>query len=59
VRLVSARTHAKVIGLAFEPEHFYVIEGSANLRSCNNLEQITMTNNRTLFEFHRRWIQSI
>ncbi|HQK01302.1 MAG TPA: hypothetical protein PLP12_12575 [Verrucomicrobiota bacterium] len=59
VRLVSARTHAKVIGLAFEPEHFYVIEGSANLRSCNNLEQFTLTNDRDLYRFHQTWIHNI
>ena len=56
--LASTRNHAKVIGMAFGRDA-YVVEGSANMRSCNNLEQITMTNNRTLFEFHRRWIQSI
>ncbi len=56
--LASTRNHAKVIGMAFGRDA-YVVEGSANMRSCNNLEQIILTNNRTLFEFHRRWIQSI
>lgn len=56
--LTSSRNHAKVIGLAFERDA-YVVEGSANMRSCNNLEQFTLTNDPELFEFHRRWIQSI
>lgn len=56
--LTSSRNHAKVIGLAFERDA-YVVEGSANMRSCNNLEQFTLTNDRKLFEFHRNWIQSI
>ena len=29
------------------------------MRSCNNLEQFTLTNATELFKFHRRWIQSI
>lgn len=56
--LTSTRNHAKVIALAIGRD-FYVVEGSANMRSCNNLEQFTLTNDRAVFQFHRRWIAAI
>jgi len=59
-RLVSSRNHAKVILMApAGRKDRYVIEGSANLRSCNNLEQFALTNDRRLFDFHRSWINQI
>lgn len=53
--LTHTRNHAKILALDMG-EDCFVIEGSANLRSCNNLEQITISNSRPLLEFHRKWI---
>lgn len=54
--LAVCRNHAKVIAIDFG-HVAYVVEGSANMRSCKNLEQITIANSRPLFEFHRTWIR--
>jgi hypothetical protein len=55
-RVNYARSHAKIIAMEIGGEH-YVMEGSANLRACNNVEQITIFNSRDLFEFHADWIK--
>lgn len=55
-KLVSTRNHAKVLSLDFGSE-CYVVESSANLRSCKNLEQLAVTRDRALVEFHARWIR--
>jgi len=57
MNIAFCRNHAKII--CIEAGQPYVVEGSANLRSCNNLEQFTLTNSRPLFEFHAGWIQEI
>jgi hypothetical protein len=51
-----ARSHAKILCMEIDGRHF-VMEGSANLRNCNNVEQITLTQSRDLFDFHAGWIQ--
>jgi len=56
--LNSTRNHAKILALDFGADA-YVVEASANLRSCNNLEQIALSNDRALFDFHRSWISSV
>lgn len=53
--IVAVRSHAKVQCLAIGRAR-YVIESSANLRSCNNLEQFTLSNSAPLFAFHRAWM---
>jgi len=54
MEIAFCRNHCKIICIdAGAP---YVIEGSANLRSCNNLEQFTISNSRPLFDFHAEWI---
>jgi hypothetical protein len=62
-RIRAVRNHSKIICvkpvLRAGESGNYVIESSANLRSCNNLEQFTLTNDRELFVFHRRWILSL
>lgn len=57
-RMLAMRTHAKII-LARTKSHSLTIEGSANLRSCRNIEQFTMTNDRSLFDFHAGWIEEV
>lgn len=50
----AARSHAKVF-VADE----YVIEASANLRSCRMIEQFTLTNCPELAGFHRDWMERV
>lgn len=58
-RVVAMLTHAKVVLLELSDGRAYVVESSANLRSCSSIEQITMTHDRELLDFHRQWITSI
>lgn len=53
----AVRNHTKIIAIAPKgSQHRYVIESSANLRSCNNIEQFTLTNSPEVFNFHKGWI---
>jgi hypothetical protein len=54
----ACRNHAKIV-LAQVAGHWLTVEGSSNLRSCHTLEQFCMTNDRELYEFHRRWIHAL
>lgn len=56
-RVRGLRMHAKLILMEMTDGRFFTVEGSANLRSCNSVEQLTMTNGRELLEFHRNWIE--
>ncbi len=56
-RVGAARNHAKILAAATSDGPHFVIESSANLRSCNNVEQATCFNSRQLFEFHTAWIR--
>lgn len=58
-RLVVTRNHAKVICLPLVDGSRYVIEGSANLRSSDNLEQIVITNDPDTHDFHAAWIDEL
>lgn len=58
MRLVSVRNHSKIILVAPDGRNDrYVVEMSSNLRSCNNIERIVLTNDPRLYEFHKRWIE--
>ena len=54
----SYRNHTKLT-LAQLGRRFFVVESSANLRSCQNIEQFTLTQSRDLFDFHAGWIDEI
>lgn len=54
----STRNHTKLI-LAAIAGRFYIVESSANLRSCANLEQFCMTQSKALFEFHTGWLDLV
>ena len=58
-RLVSTRNHAKILAIDFGEAGAFVSEMSSNLRSCNNLEQLTLSRSQTLFSFHAGWIRQI
>jgi len=59
MRAVAARTHAKILAMQLVDGRFIVVETSANLRSCRNIEQFCMTQSRELFEFHASWMDEI
>ena len=54
-RIAAMRTHAKVLLMTIAGYRL-VVESSANLRSCHNVEQATVFNDQMLFDFHREWI---
>lgn len=58
-RLIVARNHAKVICLPLKSGDAFVIAGSANLRSSDNCEQITIFNDPDLVSFYRTWIEDM
>ena len=55
----ATRSHAKIIAARFADGRYFVIESSANLRTCRNLEQFAITQDRGLFDFHREWMESV
>ena len=57
-RIVATRNHAKLLLFRIGRAR-YVNESSANLRSCNNLEQFTLCRSDTLYRFHRRWLEQV
>ena len=58
MKLGAARTHTKVTLFEF-PDRKLVIEASANLRSSDNVEQISAFCDAELFDFHAEWISSL
>ena len=54
VTLVAGRTHAKVATFGN-----ISMEGSANLRACRSIENVAVTNDNTLADFHRNWITTL
>jgi len=58
-RVVACLTHAKVLLLELTDGRTYVVESSANLRSCSSIEQMMLTADADLLRFHRRWINEI
>lgn len=56
-RCVVCRTHAKLLLFELTDGRHYAVESSANLRSCRNVEQFTMTEGADLVGFHRDWIE--
>lgn len=57
---IVSRNHAKVILLPFidSPDRL-TIEGSANLRSSDNVEQIVVFNSAATHDFHAEWIDAL
>ena len=52
-------THAKVVLIETTDGRHFVVESSANLRSCSSIEQITVTHDGDLLAFHRQWIDEL
>jgi hypothetical protein len=56
--IAALRTHAKILLMA-TGERRIVIESSANLRSCHNVEQATILDCPELFDFHSAWMREL
>lgn len=57
-RCLAMRTHCKLLLIKLAGGGSYVCEGSANLRSCKNIEQFVLTRCRKLYRFHRDWLEN-
>lgn len=57
-QLSVCRTHTKITLIEFE-DYKYVVSGSANLRSSDNLEQISIEENTDLYDFNLKIHQEI
>jgi len=57
--VACTRCHAKVLLMHTSADHWLVVEGSANLRSCNNIEQFALFNDREVYQFHAGWMQEV
>lgn len=55
-RIAAVRSHAKILGFELSDGRALIVESSANLRSCHNVEQFTLTHDAELLAFHRQWI---
>jgi hypothetical protein len=58
-RAVAIRSHAKILLIETTDRRYFAVESSANLRSCNNIEQFCMTHDRRLFRFHADWMRTV
>lgn len=55
----ATRCHAKVIAARLLDGRCYVVESSANLRSCNAIEQFALTCDPDLYAFHAAWMEEV
>jgi hypothetical protein len=58
-RLAAARSHCKVVCFDLGPKDGLVFEGSANLRTNGNREQLTVIRDRGLHDWHAAWIDEM
>ena len=58
-RLAAARSHCKVVCFDIAANDGLVFEGSANLRTNKNREQLTAIRDRALHDWHAAWIDEL
>lgn len=58
-QLSVTRSHGKVTLMQTAAGEYYVITGSANLRSTSTIENFVIENDRGLFEWHRDWLSKL
>jgi hypothetical protein len=58
-RFLSVRTHAKLLLIELADGRTVTVESSANLRSCKNIEQVSVIGDPQLYDFHRTWIDEL
>jgi len=56
--LLAMRNHAKLLLMALDDGRRIVVESSANLRSCRNVEQFVISHDTGLYDFHAAWIDA-
>lgn len=56
-RVLAMRIHAKLILARMSRGTRYVIDSSANLRSCKNVETFNLHRSPDLYRFHTAWIE--
>jgi hypothetical protein len=55
-RVAAARSHCKIITMLLADGRAYAAEGSANLRSNGNVEQLALSRDAALFGFYDAWL---
>lgn len=58
-RFLSIRTHCKIIAMRLTDGRTVTLESSANLRSCKNIEQVSIFGHPGLYEFHAGWLEEL
>jgi hypothetical protein len=58
-RAAAGRSHAKVVTFAFASGRRLTLEGSANLRSNANREQLLIADGAGLHDWHAAWIEDM
>jgi len=58
-KIAAARSHCKVVAFDTGAGDGLVFEGSANLRTNRNREQLTVVRDRVLHDFHAGWIDQL
>jgi len=58
-RLAAARSHCKVVCFEIGADDGLIFEGSANLRTNGNREQLTAIRDRALHDWHAAWIDEL
>lgn len=53
LQVAFANVHTKLIAIESKDGDFFVLHGSANLRSSNSIEHVMVENDRDLYEFNR------
>ena len=57
--IICPRQHTKLILCRLSDGRYVTGEGSANLRSADVVEQVTLFGNPAVYDFHRDWIQRL
>lgn len=57
-RIIALLQHAKILVIEIDGQS-YVVESSANLRSCASLEQLAIFNDEALANWHKAWIDGL
>lgn len=58
-QLAFCNIHSKLILFKTPDGLYYTIHGSANLRSCNSIEQIQIIESKQLYDFNRKFITKL
>lgn len=57
--LIYAYSHCKIITCRTSDENYFTIEGSGNFSSNARIEQYSFENEKSTFDFHKKWISEI